>query len=248
MNVRTPLIVLLALTAINGAIVAYRSLRQPPPTAPTVATTEKVPIPSGAPTGPASPPPPASEPAQVSTPAARAPEPGTPAKPPPDRVAMLDKKPRQLPPLPGETLSPNNLANRILVEKKARRLTLFRNDKPLKSYEIALGRQPEGPKRFQNDNKTPEGLYQISFRKKNSEYHRALRISYPSPADVAFAAKQHRSAGGDIMIHGLPKGMDWLDSAHRLRDWTAGCIAVTNTEIEEIWRAVPDGTPIEIRP
>lgn len=73
------------------------------------------------------------------------------------------------------------MADWILVEKKARRLTLLRNGKPLKSYEIALGREPEGPKRFQGDNKTPEGVYQINFRNKNSEFHRALRISYPSP-------------------------------------------------------------------
>jgi len=84
--------------------------------------------------------------------------------------------------------------------------------------------------------------------KKISDFHRALRISYPGPEDVAFAAKKKRSAGGDIMIHGLPNGMGSLGRLHLLRDWTAGCIAVTNAEIEELWRTVPDGTPIEIRP
>ena len=159
---------------------------------------------------------------------------------------MEAKPPR--PELPDHSFPPIGLADWILVEKKARRLTLFRDNKPLKSYDIALGRQPDGPKRFQGDNKTPEGRYRIASLKKNSDFHRALRISYPSPEDAAFAAKQQRSAGGDIMIHGLPNGMGSLGRLHLLRDWTAGCIAVTNAEIEELWRAVPDGTLIEIRP
>jgi murein L,D-transpeptidase YafK len=159
----------------------------------------------------------------------------------------LETKPRP-PKLPDRSLPPIGVADWILVEKKARRLTLFRENKPLKSYDIALGRQPDGPKRVQGDNKTPEGRYKIDFRKRNSDYHRALHISYPSAEDAAIAAKQKRPAGGDIMIHGLPKGMGSLERLHLLRDWTAGCIAVTNAEIEELWRAVPDGTPIEIRP
>ncbi|MBL8251375.1 MAG: L,D-transpeptidase family protein [Candidatus Competibacter sp.] len=248
MNIRTPLLLLLALTAINGGIVAYRHLRQTPPASPTIAAPASAPTPAPAPTPPASSDAPTPKLADPSPPTSHLPDRPPAAKPPPDRVATLDKPPRQLPPLPGSALPPKGLADRIVVEKKARRLTLLRGGKPLKSYDVALGRSPEGPKHFQDDNKTPEGLYQISFRKKNSEFHRALRISYPSSADVAFAAKQNRSPGGDIMIHGLPNGMGWLDSAHRLRDWTAGCIAVTNAEIEEIWRAVPDGTPVEIRP
>lgn len=171
-----------------------------------------------------------------------------PADKSPDQTAMLDKNLRPAPQFPELPLSSKYVADRVLVEKKARRLTLFRNNKPLKSYDIALGQQPDGPKRFVGDNKTPEGRYVIDTRKKNSRYHRALHISYPSPEDTAIAAKQKRSAGGDIMIHGLPNGMGSLGSLHRLRDWTAGCIAVTNTEIEELWRAIPDGTPIEIRP
>ena len=159
----------------------------------------------------------------------------------------METKPHP-PKSPNRPLPPIGVADWILVEKKARRLTLFRNSKPLKSYDIALGRQPEGPKRFQGDNKTPEGRYRIDSRKKNSDYYRALHISYPNPGDAAYATKQKRSAGGDIMIHGLPKGMGSLGRLHLLRDWTAGCIAVTNTEIEELWRAIPDGTPIEIRP
>lgn len=169
------------------------------------------------------------------------------AAPSTDQVATLESKPRS-PNLSERPLPSQSIADWILVEKKARRLTLFNKNQPLKSYDIALGRQPDGPKRFQGDNKTPEGRYKIDSRKKNSSYHRALHISYPSPGDVAFASQQQRSAGGDIMIHGLPNGMGSMGSLHLLRDWTAGCIAVTNAEIEELWRAIPDGTPIEIRP
>lgn len=235
MKLRTVLLITLALTTINGGILLYRHLQ--PPSAPPAVTT--------APTSPATPAdraPPATTVPQSLQP----PEP-PPAKTPPDRVATLETKPRP-PKLPDPSLPPVGVADWILVEKKARRLTLFRDNKPLKSYDIALGRQPDGPKRFQGDNKTPEGRYRIASRKKNSDFHRALRISYPSPEDAAFAAKQKRSAGGDIMIHGLPNGMGSMGRLHLLRDWTAGCIAVTNTEIEELWRAVPDGTPIEIRP
>ncbi|MEI2645148.1 MAG: L,D-transpeptidase family protein [Candidatus Competibacter sp.] len=249
MKIRTPLFILLVLIAVNGGIVVYRHLRQPPLPPATIATPSKeAPTPSTAPAPSASPTVPAPETAASSPAVTRPPDQTAPTKPPSERVAILEKKPRYLPPLPGSSLPPKGMADWILVEKKARRLTLLRNGKPLKSYEIALGREPEGPKRFQGDNKTPEGVYQINFRNKNSEFHRALRISYPSPQDSAFAAKQKRSPGGDIMIHGLPNGMGWLEAGHRLRDWTAGCIAVTNTEIEEIWRTVPDGTPIEIRP
>ncbi|MDG4552746.1 MAG: L,D-transpeptidase family protein [Candidatus Competibacter sp.] len=165
----------------------------------------------------------------------------------PDQTAPVEQHAMLSPP-PPPRLSNNRIADRILVEKNARRLTLFRNDKPIKSYEIALGRQPVGAKQFEGDNKTPEGHYVIDFRKRDSAYHRALHISYPRPQEVAFAARKKRSAGGNIMIHGLPNGMGSMGALHRLRDWTAGCIAVTNNEIEELWRTIPDGTPIEIRP
>lgn len=168
-------------------------------------------------------------------------------KQPNDRVATLDARIHR-PSWPDQPLAPNTTADRIVVEKKARRLTLFFGNRPIKAYDIALGRQPDGPKRFQGDNKTPEGHYKIDARKQNSAYHRALHISYPSRQDAAFAAAQKRPTGGDIMIHGLPNGMGSMGRLHLLRDWTAGCIAVTNSEIEEIWRVVRDGTPIEIRP
>ncbi len=234
MKLRITLFITLALTVIHGGFLVHRHLQQPP-TPPTVATT---------PTSPTAARP---QTENIAPQSPRPPEQPPPAKTPPDRVATLETKPRP-PKLPDRSLPPIGVADWILVEKKARRLTLFRENKPLKSYDIALGRQPDGPKRVQGDNKTPEGRYKIDFRKRNSDYHRALHISYPSAEDAAIAAKQKRPAGGDIMIHGLPKGMGSLERLHLLRDWTAGCIAVTNAEIEELWRAVPDGTPIEIRP
>jgi len=164
-----------------------------------------------------------------------------------DRLATLDTKTRPLN-RPDQPLAANILADRILVEKKARRLTLFHGNRPLKTYDIALGRQPNGPKRFQGDNKTPEGHYKIDARKEDSAYHRALHISYPNQQDIAFAATQKRPTGGAIMIHGLPNGMGSMGRLHLLKDWTAGCIAMTNSEIEELWRVVRNGTPIEIRP
>ncbi|MDQ3197662.1 MAG: L,D-transpeptidase family protein [Verrucomicrobiota bacterium] len=139
-------------------------------------------------------------------------------------------------------------ADRILVEKAARRMTLFRGGTPLKIYRIALGRAPVGHKVQEGDQRTPEGIYSIDRRKPDSDFHRALHISYPSPDDVARARELGVEPGGDIMIHGQPNGRGGVGALHRARDWTAGCIALTDAQIEEIWRSVPDGTPIEIRP
>ena len=139
-------------------------------------------------------------------------------------------------------------ADRIVVEKSARKLTLFRGEMPLKSYSVALGRAPEGTKQREGDHRTPEGQYTIDAHKHDSAFHRALHISYPSPVDSAVAAQRGDKPGGDIMVHGIRNGLGWLGALHRSVDWTSGCIAVTDKEIEEIYRAVPDGTPIDIRP
>ncbi len=146
------------------------------------------------------------------------------------------------------SLPANTTADRVLIEKGKRRLTLFNQNKPLKSYQIALGREPNGKKVQEGDGRTPEGVYTIDRRKPNSNYHRALHISYPNPMDRADAKARGVSPGGDIMIHGLPNGMGFIGSLHTQRDWTLGCIALTNPEIDEIWRAVPDGTSVEIIP
>ena len=140
------------------------------------------------------------------------------------------------------------VADRVLVEKFARRLTLLRNGSALKTYRVALGRAPADAKEYEGDQRTPEGIYSIDFHKPDSDYHLALHVSFPEQRDVDRAAAQGLSAGSDIMIHGLPNGRGWIGRFHRRSDWTAGCIAATDFEIEEIYRAVPDGTPIEIRP
>lgn len=140
------------------------------------------------------------------------------------------------------------VADRILVEKGQRRLTLIRNGVPVRSYVVALGRSPVGAKQRRGDMKTPEGIYTIDARVERSRFHLALHISYPAAADRARARTLGVSPGGDIMIHGLPNGQGSVGAAHRAADWTEGCIAVTNEEIEELWQAVPIGTVIEIRP
>lgn len=145
-------------------------------------------------------------------------------------------------------LPQNVTADRVLVEKAARRLTLLRNGTALKTYRVALGRAPLGPKEQEGDQRTPEGLYLIDFHKEDSDYHRALHVSYPEQRDIDRAAAAGVPPGFDIMVHGIRNGKGWIGAFHRMTDWTAGCIAVTDAEIEEIWRAVPDGTPIEIRP
>ncbi len=139
-------------------------------------------------------------------------------------------------------------ADAVLVEKSSRRLLLLKAGEVLREYPISLGRQPVGHKRMEGDGRTPEGLYVLDWRNPDSRYHLSLHVSYPDAADRAAAAGRGVPPGGDIMIHGLPNGLGWLGRRHLDRDWTDGCIAVTNQEIEEIWGAVPNGTPIEIRP
>jgi murein L,D-transpeptidase YafK len=158
-------------------------------------------------------------------------------------VAVIAAAQFNFDPLPRDAI-----ADRILVEKSARRLTLFQKGRALKIYSVALGHAPEGAKEYEGDQRTPEGIYSIDFHKRDSDYHLALHVSYPEQRDIDRAAVEGLSAGSDIMIHGLPNGRGWLGRFHRRNDWTAGCIAVTDFEIEEIYRAVPDGTLIELRP
>jgi murein L,D-transpeptidase YafK len=139
-------------------------------------------------------------------------------------------------------------ADLVVVEKSKRELTIFSEGTPLKTYRVALGRVPIGPKSREGDKRTPEGRYTIDYRKADSGYFRALHISYPSQVDADSARKDGVSPGGDIMIHGLRNGFGWLGKLHRFADWTLGCVAVTNEEMEELWRAVPDGTPVELKP
>jgi murein L,D-transpeptidase YafK len=139
-------------------------------------------------------------------------------------------------------------ADKIVIIKSARSMTLFSGGKVLKTYKVALGSAPVGPKRVEGDHKTPEGDYVIDARNSHSQFHLSLHISYPSAADRERARSVGQSPGGAIMIHGLAKPFAYLGPLHRQTDWTDGCIAVTNAEIEEIWKLVPVGTRVEIRP
>ncbi|MFO0751921.1 MAG: L,D-transpeptidase family protein [Thermodesulfovibrionales bacterium] len=139
-------------------------------------------------------------------------------------------------------------ADKILIEKKARRLTLIAKGRALKTYKIALGGNPNGPKERQGDNKTPEGTYIIDSRNRNSAYHLSLHISYPNEKDEKRAKELGVSPGGDIMIHGIKNGFTWVGDLHTNVDWTKGCIAVTDQEIEEIEKVAPNGTLVEIMP
>ena len=138
-------------------------------------------------------------------------------------------------------------ANKIVIHKSKHTLEVYAGDKLLKVYKVALGPSVMGPKSCQGDGKTPEGTYRIVGRNAKSAFHKSLRVSYPNEQDRQHAAKLGCSPGGDIMIHGLPNGYGWIGEGHRAKDWTAGCIAVTYYEIEEIWRVVPDGTIVEIK-
>lgn len=139
-------------------------------------------------------------------------------------------------------------ADRVLVEKAARRLTLLREGRVLATYHVSLGFAPEGHKAREGDGRTPEGVYAIAFRNPRSVAHLSLKVSYPSPADEAAARAGGDPPGGDIMVHGLMNGFSWLGRLHRLRDWTQGCVGVTNAEMRAIYAHVDVGTPIEIRP
>lgn len=131
----------------------------------------------------------------------------------------------------------------IQVYKGKRIMLLFSGDKVLKKYRVALGNNPVGHKQFEGDGKTPEGAYLITHHNPNSAYHLSLGVSYPNTNDVAYAAAMGRRPGGDIMIHGRA-GKD----KGRGKDWTAGCIAVKDKEIEEVYSMVQAGTPVIIFP
>jgi murein L,D-transpeptidase YafK len=130
----------------------------------------------------------------------------------------------------------------VQVHKADRKMYLLHNDKVLKSYEIALGFAPEGHKQFEGDGKTPEGMYFISHKNPDSNFHLSLGVSYPNQADIAFAETQGKSPGGDIFIHGGPK------TRVSRRDWTLGCVALTDREMEVVYSMVKPGTPIFILP
>jgi murein L,D-transpeptidase YafK len=139
-------------------------------------------------------------------------------------------------------------ADSVLVLKGERKLILLRDNQRIKEYSIALGGDPIGKKIREGDERTPEGRYKLDYRNQDSIAHLSIRISYPDRNDIAQARAKGVSPGGALMIHGLPNGYGYFGRLHRLMDWTDGCIGVTNPEMEEIWRCVPEDAPIEIRP
>jgi len=147
-------------------------------------------------------------------------------------------------PLRAETLP---VADFVLVDKSERTMWVYSQGEIVhRMTGLQFGDAPKGHKRFEGDERTPEGRYTIDFGNPQSRFFLSLRISYPNTADRAFAQGQGRSPGGDIFIHGQPNGLP--DDQRIAGDWTDGCIALSNAEIELLWQIVPDGTPIEIRP
>jgi murein L,D-transpeptidase YafK len=134
----------------------------------------------------------------------------------------------------------------VRVDKSERTLVLYAAGRPVGTYRgVQLGAVPSGHKRFEGDERTPEGRYEIDTRNPASAYHLSLHVSYPNAADRLYATERGRSPGGEIFIHGQP---NWLPVGRLPGDWTDGCIALANAEIEELWQLIPDGTPIEINP
>jgi murein L,D-transpeptidase YafK len=138
--------------------------------------------------------------------------------------------------------------DRILIEKSKRTMSLLSGTEVLKTYKVALGGQPVGAKERQGDHKTPEGMYTVDAKIPGSQFYKALHISYPNSADRERAKTLGVSPGGGVEIHGLGKQWGWVGSRHLLTDWTDGCIAVTDVEIDEIYAKVRVGTVVEIRP
>lgn len=144
------------------------------------------------------------------------------------------------------TAAPPPRVDALHVDKSERLLSAYQGGKLVRAFRVALGRGGLQPKQRQGDGRVPEGRYLITARNPNSAYHLSLRIGYPTAEQAAAAARRGIAPGGDIMIHGLPSGRGTIGSRHALADWTDGCIAVTDPEIEWLYRAVQDGTPIEI--
>ena len=153
-------------------------------------------------------------------------------------------------PLPSSRmrLGAPSIADSIVVYKRERTLTLFYRGVPVKSYFVALGSKPVGDKERAGDQRTPEGVFHVNAHNPASKFHLALRISYPDDAHRARSAALGADPGGDIMIHGLPPEYSEAGKDQVANDWTNGCVALSNQEIEELWRAVPDGTPVQIKP
>ncbi len=138
--------------------------------------------------------------------------------------------------------------DKVLVVKSERKLHLLSRGEILKSYRVSLGKQPNGPKRFQGDKRTPEGFYWIDWRKPSDKYNLSMHISYPNAQDLQHAREKGLPPGDMIMIHGTPLDDEYPEWYFHTLDWTEGCIALRNHDMREVWSLVKDGTLIEIRP
>lgn len=139
-------------------------------------------------------------------------------------------------------------ANLVIVKKSEAKLYLMKYGKVLTSYPVAFGGTPKGKKLKQGDNKTPEGRYILDYKNAHSGFYKSIHISYPNKSDRERARKAHVDPGGNIMIHGQKNGWGWASNITQYFNWTKGCIAVSNSDMDEIWKAVKVGTPIEILP
>jgi len=145
-------------------------------------------------------------------------------------------------------LAPNAAVDKLLVIKSTRQLQLLSHGVALKTYRVSLGKQPRGPKEREGDKRTPEGLYWVDWRKVSDRYNLALHLSYPNARDAAKASAAGVEPGGMIMIHGTPVSEEYPEWYFQSLDWTDGCIALKNADMQEVWSLVKDGTLIEIRP
>ncbi len=149
---------------------------------------------------------------------------------------------------PSPKLPHGSVIDRLVVYKSERRMEAWSGNSLLKTYTVSLGKNPVGHKEFEGDCKTPEGVYTINERNPNSAYHKNLGVSYPNGKDITHAASWGKPPGGHIKIHGLRNGRGYIGKFHRWKDWTAGCIAVTNAEVDELYSAVKENAVIEILP
>ncbi len=145
------------------------------------------------------------------------------------------------------TCASSAMVDLVKVDKSKRRMYLIDNGQVVKEFRIALGKHPKGHKTQEGDHRTPEGRYYLDFVIDKSEFYRSIHISYPNPRDIAYAAKLHVDPGGNIKIHGLRNGEKRPAKFVQSFDWTNGCIAITNEEMDELLTLVKTGTPIEIR-
>jgi murein L,D-transpeptidase YafK len=136
--------------------------------------------------------------------------------------------------------------DRVIVDKSERLMTLMDKGEAIRTYTISLGDNPKGHKQQEGDEKTPEGVYILDYVNEKSAYHRSMHVSYPNEQDIKAAEERGVSPGGFIMVHGQRNGLGWLSGATQKYDWTNGCIAITNDEMDEFLSLVPVGTPIEI--